>query len=318
MDLPYDQFQLLQGPSGRSDTQWALLPGVSEERRAEVQQRFYTQSYAAFVPYGVYKGHLNEASDVVEAWLKKKKRTAGSMSSLWRTVDFRCKALADSFSVLPDVQWDAPAKLRVALWTPGDAALFILKIVPQLLSAGFSLTDERTGALIDEREVMSVQSRSSTYLVTGAAMRGQPDGAAEPIVVVDMPDHLLKQGVEAVVRHAMLAKSVVGAANALLVAKKLDWTMGNVKWPSWQVSGPANMAGGLLGAMLDISVPGPHGGVQQAIVYSMKEYTSARASWRKDRVGKPPPKPAPKKPPAKGGGANVRVASAACGGSVQS
>ena len=95
--------------------------------------------------------------------------------------------------------------------------------------------------------------------------------------------------------------SVVGAADALLVAKKLEWTMGNVKLPSWQVFGPAKMAGGLLGAMLDISVPGPHGGVQQAIVYSMKEYTSAWASWRKDRVGKPPPpKPAPKKPTAKG------------------
>ena len=199
VDLPYDQVQLLQGPSGRSDTQWALLPGVSEERRAEVQQRFYTQPYAAFVPYGVYKGQLNEASTVVEAWLKKKKRTAGAMSSLWRTVHFRLKALADSFLVLPDVQWDAPAKLRVALWTPGDAALFILKIVPQLLSAGLSLTDERTGAWIDEREVMSVQSGSSTYSVTGAVMRGQPDGAAEPIVLVDMPDHLLKQDVEAVV-----------------------------------------------------------------------------------------------------------------------
>ena len=37
VDLPYDQVQLLQGPSGRSDTQWALLPGVLEERRAEVQ-----------------------------------------------------------------------------------------------------------------------------------------------------------------------------------------------------------------------------------------------------------------------------------------
>ena len=302
MDLFYDQVRLMQGSSGRSDTQWALLPGVSEERRAEVQQRFYTQPYAAFVTYGVYKGHLNEASTVVEAWLKKKIRTAGAVSSLWRTVDFRCKALADSFSVLPDVQSDAPAKLRVALWMPGDAALFILKIVPQVLSAGFSLTDERIGAWIGEREFMSVQSGSSTYSVTGAAMQGQPDGAAEPVVLVDMPDHLLKQDVEAVVRHAMLAKSVVGAADALLVAKKLDWTMGNVKLPSWLVSGPANMAGGLLGAMLDISVPGPHGGVQQAIVYSMKEYTSARASWLKDRVGKPPHKPAPKKPPAKGGG----------------
>ena len=76
--------------------------------------------------YGVYKGHLDEAIPVVEAWLKKKKHRAGSMSSLWRTVDFRCKALADSLSVLPHVQWDAPAKLRVALWTPGDAALFVL------------------------------------------------------------------------------------------------------------------------------------------------------------------------------------------------
>ena len=72
---------------------------------------------------------------MVEAWLKKKKRTTGSMSALWRTVDFRCKALADSFSVLPDVQWDAPAKLRVALWTLAEAALLILKVVPQLLSA---------------------------------------------------------------------------------------------------------------------------------------------------------------------------------------
>ena len=130
VDLPYDQVQLLQGPSGRPDTQCALLPGVSEERRAELQQRFYTQPYAVFVPYAVYKGHVNEASTLVEARLKKKKRTAGTMSSLWRTVDFRCKALADSFSGPPDVQWDAPAKLRVALWTPSDAALFLLKIRP--------------------------------------------------------------------------------------------------------------------------------------------------------------------------------------------
>ena len=123
---------------------------------------------------------------------------------LWRTIDFRCKALADSFSVLPDVPWDAPPKLMMALWTPGEAALFILKVVLQLLSAGFSLTDERTGAWIDEREVMSVQSGSSTCSVSGAAMRGQPDAAAEPIVLVDMPDHLMKLDVEAVVRHAMI------------------------------------------------------------------------------------------------------------------
>ena len=149
----------------------------------------YTQ-YSCRMVY-IYKGHPDEASTVVEAWLEKKKRTAGSMSSIWRTEDFRCKALADSFSVLPDVQWDAPAKLRVALWTPGDGALFILKVVLQVLSAGFSLRDERTGAWIDEREVVSVQSGSSTYSVCGAALRGQPDGAAEPIVLVDMPDHLM-------------------------------------------------------------------------------------------------------------------------------
>ena len=112
----------------------------------------------------------------------------------------------------------------------------------------------------------------------------QPNGAAKPIVVVDVPNHLPKPDVEAVVRHAMLAKSAAGAADAPLVAKKLHWTM-----PSWQVSGPANHA--------------PHGGVQQAIVYSMKEYASARASWRKGKVPPPPPpQPAPKKPPAKWGG----------------
>ena len=62
------------------------------------------------------------------------------------------------------------------------------------------------------------------------------------------------------------------------------------------------MGGGLLGAMLHISEPGPHGGVQQAIVCSTKEYTSTRASWRRDRVGTPPPKPTPKTPPPPKGG----------------
>ena len=165
---------------------------------------------------------------------------------------------------------------------------------------------------------MYVQSGSSTYSVSGAEMRGQPDGSAEPIVLVNMPDHLLKEDVEAVVRHAMLAKSVAGAADALLVAQNLDWTMGNVKLQSWQVSWPANMAGGLLGAMLDISVPGPHRGVQQAIGYSMKEYMSAKASWRKDRVGKPPPSRRRRSHRQRGGGTDIRVAPAICRGSVES
>ena len=198
----------------------------------------------------------------------------------------------------------------MALWTPRDAALFILKVVPMLLGDGFSLTNERTGAWIDKREVISVQSASSSYSVSGVAMREKPDGAAEPIVLVDMPDHLLKLDMEVVVRHAMLAKSFAGAADGLLVAEKHDLTMGNVKLPCWQVSLPANMGGGLLGAMLDISVPGPHRGVQQAIVYSMKEYTSTRASWRKDRLGKPPPQAGAEETTGeRGGGADVRIAS---------
>ena len=72
-------------------------------------------------------------------------------------------ALADSFSVLPDVQWYGPAKLRAALWTPGDAALLILEVALQLLSPRFSLTDEQTSTWMDEREVMSVLTGSSSY-----------------------------------------------------------------------------------------------------------------------------------------------------------
>ena len=38
--------------------------------------------------------------------------------------------------------------------------------------------------------------------------------------------------------------------------------------------------------MLDIDVPGPFGGVQQALVYSVKDHTSVRAVWRNPRPGK--------------------------------
>ena len=148
------------------------------------------------------------------------------------TVDFRYKSLADSFSVIPEVQWDAPTKLHVALWTPVDAAVFILNVVPQMLSAGLSFTDERTSGWISEREVTSVQSGSSAYSIPGLVPHVQRDGAAEPVVLVDMPDHLLKLDVEAVVLHGMLTKSLGGADDAPMVAKKLDWTMGNVRLPS--------------------------------------------------------------------------------------
>ena len=99
------------------------------------------------MPYGVYKGRLDEASTVVEAWLKKKKRTPGSMSAPWRTVDFRFKA------------------------------------------------------------------------------RVRPDGASEPVVVANMPDHVLKPDVAAVVRHAMLSKSVAGAVDAPVIRAQ--------KYPFW-------------------------------------------------------------------------------------
>ena len=41
-------------------------------------------------------------------------------------------------------------------------------------------------------------------------------------MLVDMPDHVLKADVEAVVRHALAAKFVPGASDAALQAKKLD------------------------------------------------------------------------------------------------
>ena len=62
--------------------------------------------------------------------------------------------------------------------------------------------------------------------------------------------------------------------------------MGNVRLPSWQISGPVGLVCTLVGAMLDIDVPGPYGGVQQALVYSTKDCTSARAAWRSSHAGK--------------------------------
>ena len=38
--------------------------------------------------------------------------------------------------------------------------------------------------------------------------------------------------------------------------------------------------------MLDIEVPGLLGGLQHALVYSLKEYMTARATWRKGGPGK--------------------------------
>ena len=175
-----------------------------------------------------------------------------------------------------------------------------MKVVPSLLSSSYSVTDERTRVWIDEGEVMSLQSGSSMYLVASIASLQALGDQAEPVVLVDMPDYLLKADVEGLVRQALTAKGVPQADNYPLVAKRLDWTMGNVRLPSWQVSRPSGLARTMLGSMLDISVLGPLGGVQQALVYSMKEYTTARAAWRKDRPGKGSRK-GTTKPPAKGG-----------------
>ena len=112
-----------------------------------MQRKLYTQPYAAFVPYEVYKGHLDDAAVVAEAWLRKKKRTSAAMGAMWRIAEFRCKSLGGGFSVIRDVQWDAPTKIRVALWTPEDAALFIVKVAPQRLSAGFSPYERAFGDL---------------------------------------------------------------------------------------------------------------------------------------------------------------------------
>ena len=169
-----------------------MLPNVPDERRVEVQKQFYTTPYESFVPYGIHTGLLNEAATVIEAFLQKKKRNPVALSSVWRTVDCRCKLHANSFSVMPDIQWETSVKVRIALWDNSDVAVFIVKVPPQLSLAGFSMTDERTGTWIDEREVMSVHSGSSAF---SSALLPSATGESEPVVLVDVPDHLLKADV---------------------------------------------------------------------------------------------------------------------------
>ena len=62
------------------------------------------------------------------------------------------------------------------------------------------------------------------------------------------------------VRRALEAKGVPQASNRPLVAKRLDWTMGNVRLLSWQMFGPLGLVKALPGSMLDIELHGPLGG----------------------------------------------------------
>ena len=188
-----------------------------------------------------------------------KKRTPAALSGAWRAIDYRCKVHAAYFSVMPDVQWETASKLRVALWDKADIAPFILIVAPHLLSSGFSMSDERMGAWIDEREVMSVQSGSSAY---STASLVTATGEWEPVVLVDVLDHLLKPDVESLVHQALVAKGMVqGVGNIPLQVKHVDWTMGNVRLPCWQVAGPVGLSATLVGSMLDIDVRGPFSGV---------------------------------------------------------
>ena len=247
-----------------------------EDKRLEVPKEFYSVLYATFVSYGVYKGRLNGAATVIETFLQKKKRTPAALRGAWRAIDYRCKVHEAYFSIMPDVQWETASKLRVALWDKADVVPFILKAAPHLLSSGFSMSDERTGTWIDEREVMSVHSGSSAY---STASLVTATGELEPIVLVDVPDHLLKPDVKSLVRQALVAKGTVqGVGNIPLQVKRLDWTMGNACLPCWQVASPVGLSAPLVGSMLDIDVPDPFGGVQQALVYSVKDYMSAHAA----------------------------------------
>ena len=57
-------------------------------------------------------------------------------------------------------------------------------------------------------------------------------------MLVDVPDHLLKRDVDSLVRQALVAKGTMqGVGNIPLQVKRLDWTMGNVRLPCWQVVG---------------------------------------------------------------------------------
>ena len=145
-------------------------------------------------------------STVIEAFLQKKKRTPAAVSGVWHAVDYRYKLHPDSFTVMPGIQWETATKVRIALWDKSDVAVFIVKVAPQLPTTIFSMSDERTRILIDEREVISVQSGSSSYStrsLTAAAAGSKPN------LLVDVPDHPLKLDVEGLVRQALRAKGIV-------------------------------------------------------------------------------------------------------------
>ena len=192
-----------------------------DEAKTTIQQKFYTAPYASFMPYGIYKGKLNEAHAIFEMWLQKRKRTPTTLGSVWKIVDYRYKFEADSSTLLPDIQWDGPCKLWVALWGPADTAIFITKVIPHLLTAGYSMTDERTGAWIDEREVMSVQSGSSIYSMSSSQSHQALGDNIEPMVLVDMPNHLQRVDVEGPVRQARAAKGIPTAKNCPIVGRRL-------------------------------------------------------------------------------------------------
>ena len=68
-----------------------------------------------------------------------------------------------------------------------------------LLSSGYSVTDECTRVWIDEREVISAQSGSCVYSVASTAWLQALGDEAEPVVLVDMHDYLLKGDVAGLV-----------------------------------------------------------------------------------------------------------------------
>ena len=69
-------------------------------------------------------------------------------------MDYRCKLETYSFPAMPNIQWDGPCKLWVALWDATDNATFITEVAPHLLTVGYSVSDEHSGAQIHEQEIM--------------------------------------------------------------------------------------------------------------------------------------------------------------------
>ena len=62
--------------------------------------------------------------------------------------------------------------------------------------------------------------------------------------------------------------------------------MGSVRLPCWKVAGPVGLSVALVGSMVHIDVPCRFGGVQQALVYSILDYMSARGAWCNSRPAK--------------------------------